>query len=153
MEIKTLKKRTAIAENRKTHAAYARLDKLLLALRAKELPDETIVEINDEIDRMNAVSDTGRNWQKASKKLQIYLIQRMEQKHHLVPKNHYRNKWLALGMVLFGLPMGLTLGSSLGNMAFLAIGLPIGMVIGMAIGTGMDKRAEEEGRQFEFDRE
>ncbi len=99
---------------------------------------------------MNAVSDSAQAWQKARKKVQFHIIQRMEQKHRLVTKNHYRNKWLALGMAIFGLPLGVALGSSLGNMAFLAIGLPIGMVIGMAIGAGMDKKAGEEGRQLDF---
>ena len=73
-------------------------------------------------------------------------MQRMEEKHLLVPKNHYRNKWLALGMAVFGVLLGDAFGASLQNMAILAIGLLIGVVIGMTIGTGMDKKAGEEGR-------
>lgn len=79
------------------------------------------------------------------------MVNTLEKEVKLVPKNHYRNRWLALGMAAFGLPMGVVFGISLGNMAFLAIGLPIGMAIGIAVGTGLDKKASEEGRQLDVE--
>jgi hypothetical protein len=69
----------------------------------------------------------------------------------VVPKNHYRNQWLALGMATFGIPFGVALGMSLGNMALLGIGLPIGLAVGIAVGSGMDKKAFEEGRQLDVE--
>ena len=68
-----------------------------------------------------------------------------------MPKKHYRNTWLAVGMAAFGIPLGLAFGATLGNMAFLGIGLPIGMVFGMSVGTNMDKKAFEEGRQLDLE--
>ncbi len=69
----------------------------------------------------------------------------------IVPKNAYRNRWLAIGMVVFGMPMGAAYGVSMGNMAFIGVGIPIGMVFGMAIGARMDKKAAKEGRQLKFE--
>ena len=75
----------------------------------------------------------------------------IEKELMLVPKNTFRNRWMAIGMAAFGIPIGMAFGVSMGNMAFLAIGIPIGMSIGIAIGTGMDKKAFEEGRQLDID--
>lgn len=58
---------------------------------------------------------------------------------------------MALGMVVFGLPLGIAFGTILDNIGLLGIGLPIGMVIGLAVGTGMDKKAKEEGRQLNIE--
>jgi hypothetical protein len=68
-----------------------------------------------------------------------------------VPKNHYRNVWLALGIAAFGVPLGVVFGASLGNMGYLAIGIPFGLSIGLAIGTGLDKKAADEGRQLDVE--
>lgn len=54
-------------------------------------------------------------------------------------------------MAVFGLPIGIIIGFALDNMAFLGIGLPMGLAVGIAIGTGMDKKAQEEGRQLDIE--
>ncbi len=82
---------------------------------------------------------------------ELRILKLIEKEQKLVPKNTYRNRWMAIGMSVFGVPIGVAFGASLGNMAFLAIGIPIGMAIGIGLGTGMDKKALEEGRQLDIE--
>ncbi len=85
------------------------------------------------------------------KKKQTRIIKLLEKEVKLVPKNYYRNLWLVLGMVTFGIPIGVAFGTSLGNMAFIGIGLPIGLAIGIAVGSGLDKKAFEEERTLDVE--
>ncbi|NBG65420.1 hypothetical protein GQN54_04795 [Cryomorphaceae bacterium S-15] len=85
------------------------------------------------------------------RKKQFQLINILEQELKIVPINHYRNKWLGIGMAAIGIPIGISLGMSIGNMAYFAIGLPIGMAIGIGVGTKWDKEAQSEGRQLEIE--
>lgn len=151
MKIKELKNRPNIDQHKKLYASYSQFNNLLTALRAKELPSETISSMNDGIDRLNAVSGSEKELEKEIKNTQSRIIKLIEKEHKLVTKNYYRNTWLAVGMAAFGIPLGVAFGTSLGNMAFLGIGLPIGMAIGIAVGSGMDKKAFEEGRQIDLE--
>ncbi|MBN2614547.1 MAG: hypothetical protein JXR71_02530 [Bacteroidales bacterium] len=115
------------------------------------MPDPIVAQINREIEELNALSDTDKQLGKSIRNKQSALIRLLEKELKIVPRNHYRNTWLALGMAVFGIPLGVALGASLGNMAFLGIGLPLGMVIGMSVGAGMDKKAGQEGRQLDIE--
>jgi hypothetical protein len=151
MEIKELKNRLDIDQYKKLYASYNQFDKLLMELRKKELTNETINSINDGIARVNSVTGSEKELRKQIKNTQSRIIALIEKEHKLVTKNHYRNRWLALGMAVFGIPLGVAFGASLGNMAFLGIGLPIGMAIGSAVGAAMDKKAFEQGRQIDLE--
>lgn len=151
MEIRELKKKPNVGQNKKLISAYAQFDKLLTELKKKQLPDEIVNAINNEIDQINAISGSEKELRKQIKKTQSSILKLMEKALKLVPKNHYRNTWLAVGMAAFGIPLGVAFGASLGNMGLLGIGLPIGMVIGMAVGSVMDKKALEEGRQLDLE--
>lgn len=151
MEIKELKKIPNIDQNRKLFSAYAQFDKLLTELKKKELTEEIVKSINNGIDQINSVSESEKELRKQIRKTQSSILKLIEKKLKLVPKNHYRNTWLAVGMVTFGLPLGVAFGASIGNMGLLGIGLPIGIVIGMAVGSGMDKKAFESGRQLDLE--
>lgn len=59
-------------------------------------------------------------------------------KYQLVAVGYYKAVWLSLGIAI-GMPMGLALKN-------LAAGIPIGLGIGLAIGTGLDNKAQKEGR-------
>jgi hypothetical protein len=85
------------------------------------------------------------------KQKQTKIIKLLEKELKIVPKNYYRNIWLAVGMSVFGLPIGVAFGVSIGNMGLLAIGLPIGMAIGTLVGSRMDKKAFEENRQLDIE--
>ena len=88
---------------------------------------------------------------KEIKKSQTGILKLVEKELKLVPKAHYRNIWLAVGMSAFGISIGVAFGLVFGNMAFLGLGLPLGMAIGVGVGTGMDKKAFEEGRQLDVE--
>lgn len=40
-----------------------------------------------------------------------------------MPKNHYRNIWMAIGTAAFGIPIGLLYGVALDNYGFMGIGI------------------------------
>lgn len=151
MEIIEIKNRPDIDQNKKLYASYNQLNNLLVELRTKKLPNETVSSINDGVYQVNSVTGSEKELGKEVKNTQFRIIKLIEKEHKLVTKNHYRKTWLAIGMAAFGIPLGAAFGASLGNMAFLGIGLPIGMVIGIAIGSGMDKKAFEEGRQIDLE--
>jgi hypothetical protein len=151
MEIKELKKRLSIAENKKLMSVFTQFNELLKELKTKELSDPLIMSINTKIDDINLISDSEKELRKQIRKSQSSILQLLEKELKLVTKNHYRNTWLALGMATFGIPIGVIFGAILGNMGLMGIGLPIGMAIGIAVGTKMDKKAFEEGRQIDLE--
>jgi len=148
MKIIELKQRTGISENSKAYRPYVQFGKLIDELRKKELSEEITAFVNLNINELNLI--TVENLKNQVKKKQAKIITQLEKKLKIVPKNHYKNTWLAIGMSIFGIPLGVAFGVSLGNLALLGIGLPIGMVIGLAIGTGMDQKAFKEGRQLDI---
>jgi len=151
MEILDLNKRPEMVQDKKLMKVYIQFDQLLSVLKKKDLPVDIITAINNDIEQLNAISDTEKTLRKKVSKAQRNLIHLLEKELKLVVKNHYRNLWLALGMSAFGVPLGVAFGAVLDNMGLLGIGLPIGMAIGMAIGTTMDKKAFEEGRQLDLE--
>jgi len=146
MRIKEIKQRPDINENVKLNNAYLQYAKLLCELRKKELPNNIVNSINNDIKELNLISDSGKKLRNQIRKKQSRILRLIEKDLKVVPKNHYRNTWS-----VFGIPIGAAFGASLGNMPFLGIGLPIGLVIGIVIGTRMDKKAFEEGRQLDLE--
>ena len=128
-----------------------RFDNLLQVLKTRELPDEIVAYINNEVNLINATTASDKALAKQLSTSQSGILKLLEKELKLVTKNHYRNLWLALGMGSFGLPLGVVFGLSLGNMAFLGIGLPIGMALGVALGTSMDNKAEKNGTQLDIE--
>lgn len=151
MRINELKQRPDIDKNTKLSRLYLQLEKLLSELIKKELTDKIIVSINIDIEEINSISNSGNELRKQIKKKQTRIIKSIEKELKLVPKNYYRNLWLAVGMAAFGIPLGVAFGVGLGNMAFLGIGLPLGLALGIAIGTIMDNKAFKEGRQLDIE--
>jgi len=151
MEINKLKKRDGIDSNKKLTDLYVQFGKLLSELRKRNLPDKVVQSINTNIDLINPALETEEQWRKQLRKTQSDILRLIEKELKLVPKNHYRNIWLALGIAAFGVPLGVAFGASLGNMAFMGIGMAMGIPVGLAIGTGLDKKAADEGRQLDVE--
>ena len=149
MKINSLKPRPEISNKPKLQKVYTQFEKLIDELRIIVLPEKITVFINASIDELNLISNEKLRSQ--TKKKQSKIITLIEKELKIVPINHYRNTWMAIGMSAFGVPLGVALGASLGNMGFIAIGLPIGMAIGLSVGTSMDKKAQEEGRQLNME--
>lgn len=148
MTIKELSTRPEMNGDKKLVKAHGQLEELLAELKQRELPDEVVKAINENVSAVNTASESGKALRKLLKKRTSQILRLLEKKLKLVPKNHYRNSWLAIGMAVFGVPLGTILGMSLENMALIGAGLPIGMLIGIAVGTGMDNKAAQEGRQL-----
>ena len=146
-----LKEREDIFENVKLSQIYAQFRELLKELKRRELPPEIIKSVNQGIEDINSSCFTGNELRKFVKQKQTEILNLLEKELKIVPKNHYQNLWLALGMCVFGVPLGVAFGASLGNMGLLGIGIPIGLVLGIAVGLGMDKKAFKEGRQLEVE--
>lgn len=151
MEINALKKRDGIDSDKKLTDLHVQFEKLLSELRKRELPDEVVKSINTNIDLMDPTLGSEKEYIKQLRKTQADILSLTEKKLKLVPKNHFRNIWMALGIAAFGVPLGVAFGAGLGNMAFIGIGLPIGIPIGLAIGTALDKKAADEGRQLDVE--
>ena len=149
MKINSLKPRPEISNKPKLQKVYTQFEKLIDELRTIALPEKITVFINASIDELNLISNEKLRSQ--TKKKQSKIISLIEKELKIVPINHYRNTWMAIGMSAFGVPLGVALGASLGNMGLIAIGLPIGMAIGLSVGTSMDKKAQEEGRQLNME--
>jgi len=150
MEYLELEDRAGIENSPKATKMFMYFKKLISELKKKEVPSNIIQVINKEIERINSFTGSNRELVRMLQRSRLIIIRLLEKELKIVPKNLYRTRWLALGMVVFGIPFGASFGLSLDNMAFIGIGLPIGMAIGMAVGAGMDKKAFEEGRQLDI---
>jgi F0F1-type ATP synthase assembly protein I len=144
-------KDSLLQENTTLQVAEQKLQKLLQILRQRQLPDPVVQSFNEEINSINNSSLTGNEMLRFLQKKQTNLLNTLEKELKLVPKNYYRNLWMPLGLAAFGVPIGLVFGIALDQMVYLGLGLPLGLVIGMVVGSTMDKKAEEEGRQLDFE--
>ena len=151
MEITDLRIKPDTEQHLKLRKRLLELDKLVHELKKWPLNPTTISHVNENIGQVNSFSGSDHELQKLVKGAQKSILKMLEKDLRIVPKHHYRNLWMALGMSVFGLPLGVAFGASLSNIAFLSIGLPIGMSVGMAVGAGMDKKASAEGRQLDFE--
>ena len=138
-------------QDKKLKKSYAIFENLVDELKQKKISEEILNPINQDIEEINSFSGSPKELRKRIIKSQSNILKLIEKELKLVPKNFYRNRWLAIGMSAFGIPLGVAFGATLDNMAFLGIGIPIGMAIGMAVGAGMDKKAFEEGRQLNLE--
>jgi hypothetical protein len=130
---------------------FSQFRQLLAELENRELPDEIVTSINNDIDEINSITVIGNELQKEIERRLQRIIKLLEKNLKLVPKNYHRNLWMILGIAVFGIPIGVIFGASLDNMAYLAIGLPIGLVIGIGLGAVMDQKALKEGRQLDIE--
>ncbi|UFH32392.1 hypothetical protein LNP04_01410 [Chryseobacterium sp. C-71] len=151
MEITQLNLNSDKINNQKLTSIYAQFEELLEKIKQKKISEQTINFINREIDQANSTALRDTALFKLLKDKQNIIIKHLEKEYKIVPKNYYRNLWLAIGMTAFGLPIGTLFGIISGNMGLLAIGLPIGLGIGVAAGTSMDKKALQEGRQLDIE--
>lgn len=149
--LNVLEEKEKYTSNKTLNHAFLRLKSLIDELNRRDLSKEVISEINQQIDELNSFTGSDKNTRQQILKTQQKIISVLREKMKIVPKNFYRNIWMALGIGAFGLPMGVAYGLLLDNMAFMAIGLPLGLPIGLGIGIAMDKKAAKEGRQLDFD--
>jgi len=148
MNIIEPKERNDISEDVNSSRIYTQFQKLIEELKDRELPDKIIETVNKDIEDLNSTSLIGKELRKLTWQKQTKILGLLEKELKIVPKNHYRSIWLALGMSVFGLPIGIIYGTIIGNMGMLATGVGLGMCIGLLLGAGLDKKALKEGRQL-----
>ena len=151
MKIKELDADKYKGKSKKLDKRIATFQKLVESLNEKEIKDNIATEINVIIDSLNASSTDEKAFRKQLYKTQTKIIALLKKELKIVPKNHYRNVWMGVGMAAFGVPVGVSYGVVTDNMGLLAVGIPIGMVIGMAVGAGLDKKAKQEGKQLDIE--
>lgn len=151
MEIKELNIKLNSFTDDKSTKIYTQFVDLLNELRKRKLPENIARSINLCIEKINSSTLADKQLSKFIKQEQTSILKQIEKEIKVVPKNYYRNLWLALGMSAFGLPIGVAIGLSLGNIGLLAIGLPIGMAVGLAVGSNLDKKAFIEKRQLNIE--
>ena len=131
----------------KANKKSIQLEALLEILAQKNLADTLVKAINQELENLNAHSE--KTLLKQLKKTQAVILKRIEKDEQLVTKHHFRNTWMAYGM-LTGSVLGSVLGMRANNMSLLGLWLPLGMVFGMAIGIEKDTRAKALGKQLDL---
>ncbi len=151
MEIKPLQIKSVFSSEKKLLLKFESFQKLISELNKKEIPVEMASSINKDIDEINRFVGSAKDASRLLGKRQTQIVTMLEKELKLVTINYNRNKWLALGMSAFGLPIGVAFGLSIGNLGMLGIGLPIGMGIGVAFGMSLDKKAKESGKQLEVE--
>ena len=150
MKLKELNLNFNIDQNTNLNKKYIQFENLISELNTKQIPDDIATFINENIEGINAINNSDKELGKQIKNSQRGILKLIEKELNLVTKNHYRNTWLAIGMVM-GIAIGSAIGSSSENTSLLALGIPIGFTIGIAIGTSKDKKAKDNGLQLDIE--
>ncbi|WBL26805.1 hypothetical protein [Zunongwangia sp. HGR-M22] len=149
MELKSIKPRADIAQNKKAYKTFSQFMGFTEVIKQQELTDPVIEKLNVEIDKANEAPI--KKLKNQIRKSQLKMLQIIEKDLKLVPKNYYQNTWIAIGISAIGIPLGTVFGLVLDNMAYLGLGIPIGLAIGFAIGSQKDKKAKKENRQMNME--
>ncbi|WP_297764122.1 hypothetical protein [uncultured Muriicola sp.] len=148
IKINPVPTRKGIQDQKKLAKKYARFKKLIDELRKRDLAPEIISSLNEKMESLNAISDTDKQLSSLLRKTQNSILKILQKELKIVPKNYYRNLWMGMGMVVFGVPIGIALSAGINNYGMLGAGMAIGLGIGLAVGSEMDRKAGEEGRQL-----
>ena len=140
-----------LKDRSKVSSEYDYFVKLMNAIKEKELPDEVIIFINNEIEIINKIADDDKKLLSKIKKSKDNIVKFVEKQSKFVPIKYYTKLWTLLGMSVFGLPFGASLALTLDNMGFIGIGFPFGMAIGMAYGKSLDNKALANGKQLNIE--
>ncbi len=135
-------------QNKKLINEIDKMEILITALKAKELPDSITSTINIQINTLNSFTGTEKELKKSIQKTYTNILKSLKNELKYVSINHYKTLWMVLGMSVFGLPIGIVFSAALGNYGFLGLGLPIGILIGFIYGTKLDKKAEADDLQL-----
>ena len=146
MTLADINPRENIHTNSKLLGKFSNFKSLIHELNNRDLTPEVSDVVNKQIELINNTSDDELSSALSRAKKQI--LGSLAKQMDIVPRNHYTGLWLSLGIAIFGVPFGVIMGIVLGNMAFMGVGLAMGIPIGLAIGAGLDKKANEEGRQL-----
>lgn len=146
--IQPLSKRDILQQDPKLEKCFTKLQELIEVINERGIPVEVELEIDGHLQALDEFDGSAKDWKKklsASYRKTLHLL---EKRLKLVRKNHYRDLWMPLGLAIFGLPIGMGIAIAIGNIGLLGAFMPAGMAVGMALGIGLDRQAEEQGRQL-----
>ena len=146
MKIEKLKNREELLQNKKYIKVYRKLQNVITAINNKEIPNEFVCVINEDIKALNSFIGSEKQLIKRIKKTTSKILKFVDTKLKLVSKHHYRTIGLIMGM-LFG-PL---LTYSIEGLGFGGLGMVFGMAVGIAIGVHLDAKAAKEGRQLDVE--
>jgi hypothetical protein len=147
----TLEDRKGIADNKRLANDFHYFQSLINALNKKKIPDDMTSSINRVIGFINSLHASDKIMIRKIEEGERIILELVEKRLGLVPKKHYFNYWITMGVTLYGLPIGVLMYFLLGSLVYIAVGLPIGMMIGIYRGNRKDKKAETEGKQLEIE--
>ena len=101
-------------ENKKLFKAYQKMAKLITALGKKEVPEAIVDEINIKIANLNAASRDEKEYARELDRAYQSTLKLVQEKLNWVPRDFYRDQWMALGLSVFGLPLGVVTGTCVG---------------------------------------
>ena len=146
MKINTVKQRPGFIGKKNTATLLNQFRRLTEELLQMDLSPDATEKINREIHYLNTLDDNSpilHHWVLIA---QSRILQLLQKECQLVPKNYYRNSWMATGTGFLGLLIGLVIALSTRNMGLIAAGLPVGMIIGRIAGRSKDGKAAEAGK-------
>lgn len=146
MEITGLHIRPEFTEHKRLFQKMLAFQQLINELKKKNLPVEMANSFNTDIEDLNQFAGLENDRLLMLKKKQAQMVTRLEKELKLVTINHYRDRWMLLGMSPIGMAIGIAIGIIKDNMGLLGIGLAIGMIIGMLVGASMDENAKKAGK-------
>lgn len=149
--LKNIDSKKITDKNRKLKEAYLNTKMLIDELSSRKLDSNVVAEINKQTEAINDFSENSKKLRKQIQKSRRNILGILRTRLKIVPKNYYRNVWMAIGLAVFGIPIGVGLGLALNNMAFIGTGIAIGLPFGLAVGAILDKKSREEGRQLNFE--
>lgn len=128
--------------------AVTQFEKLIQEIHRMELPPEVIVELNIELEKLELQLAFQKKFYKQIKTSKAVLLKILYHEVGVVPINHYRDLWIALGLSGIGIPLGIFLSFFMDNSSAIALGIALGCSMGIVIGANLDNQAEAEGRQM-----
>lgn len=98
MEIKKLDKRSSIDQTKKLKCKIVNFEKLITELNKRKISSEIVNSVNQNIKDVNSFSGSNKDLRKQICKSQSNILKLLEKELKLIVKNHYRTKWMLLGM-------------------------------------------------------
>ncbi|GAA5088919.1 hypothetical protein GCM10023210_13080 [Chryseobacterium ginsengisoli] len=151
MEINQLNLKFDQVHNPNLIGLYFQIQDILKKTNNKKLPTEAVQYINHIVEQINSSTLKDKPLLELLEEKQNYIVKFLEKKYDIVPRNHFRNMWISLGALIFGLPVGVLLIYIFDQTGFLVLGLLAGAGIGTLVSISMDTKALREGKQLNIE--
>jgi F0F1-type ATP synthase assembly protein I len=142
-----LKKLLKETDNKRETKVYKAFIEILDNLKNRDLTEDQLLLIEDEIKILNLISNPENKKRYFSKRLVVFK-QFLKDEFSLISEGYYTAIGISLGMC-FGMAIGTSIGvvgSSVGLALGSTLGMIIGLIVGLVIGRNKDTEAEKNNR-------